>query len=126
VSGHRRRGDHGQEEEDLNPQSEFVQQNPVWSYFDPDLLLYSDILGPSAFVTTAPISAGQNISFSPTLRGAAVVGELTTDGAVEANMTGYFLDYDPQPTDPAINFEKANANQTSFPVTDDCSDVVLF
>jgi hypothetical protein len=86
--------------------------------------LYADIFGQKALAATS-LLAGQNLAFVPTAFGAAVVNDLTTDGAVEANMTSYFLNYSPQPTDPPVNFSKSNANQTVYPLTDDCTDIVL-
>jgi hypothetical protein len=48
-----------------------------------------------------------------------------SDGAVEANQTAYFLQYERQPGDPQITLVKSEAARTSWPLTRDCKTIML-
>jgi hypothetical protein len=107
----------------FDPAHLFVQQAAP-RFFDSSLALYPEVLGPFAAVPlTLPI--GQDRIFAVSAQGALVVTTTTTDGAVEATQTKYFLSYDRQPTDPPIVLVKSNAARTSWPLTQDCKTIVL-
>lgn len=103
----------------------FVQQGVTRSFFDPTLDIYADIFGPFA-LTGYSVAPGDDFKLDPSGDGAAVVGTTTTDGAQQANMTSYFLNYQPVISDPAVQFTKSNASQSVFPITDDCSLIQLY
>jgi hypothetical protein len=107
----------------FDPTNLFVQQARQ-DFFDPGLSIYPKLFGTFAAVPTT-VSKGQDLKFNVNALGALVVTTTTTDGAVEANNTGYFLLYNRQPTDPLINLVKSNASRTSFPVTEDCTTIQL-
>jgi hypothetical protein len=52
-----------------------------------------------------------------------IVPTANSNGAVEANQTSYFLTYDTGTSDPGILFSKENSSQTSWPLTEDCTDI---
>jgi hypothetical protein len=108
----------------VDPDAIFVQRGPLHSSFDTNLSLYHDLFFPSGYVGT-PVGAGQSISFSFGAFGAAIVSTLTSDGAVQANEVSYFLDYQPQLTDPPVEFRKSNPSQFTFPYTPDCTTIIL-
>jgi hypothetical protein len=108
----------------LDPSAIVIQREPVLTPFVMNDPIDEDIFGSRAFTETT-ILPGQSISLVPTGLGAGVVNTLTSNGAVEANETSYFLNYNAASTDPAVNFVKSNATQTSYPFTEDCSTVTL-
>ena len=101
-----------------------IQREPLLSPFVTIGAIDEDIFGSRAF-TQITILPGQDINLVPSGLGAGIVGTLTYDGAVQANVTSYFLNYNVAPSDPAVNFVKSNPSQTSYPVTEDCSIVTL-
>jgi hypothetical protein len=107
----------------FDPDRLFVQQTAP-RFFASSTQFYPQVLGPFA-VAPQTLGPGVNRSFSVTAQGAAVVTTSTADGAVEANQTAYFLQYDRQPTDPPITLVKSDATRTSWPFTQDCSTIVL-
>ena len=107
----------------FDPANLFVQQAAP-RFFDPSLALYPDVLGPFAAVPMF-LPIGQDRMFAVSAQGAVVVTTTTTDGAVEANQTKYFLSYNRQPTDPPIALIKSDAARTSWPLTQDCKTIVL-
>jgi hypothetical protein len=107
----------------FNPTKVFVQQASP-DFFDPTLMLYADILGPFAAGPTT-VAAGQDLKFSVSAYGAAVVSTTNSDGAIEADQTSYFLSYNRAPSDPPVLFVKSDATQTSWPLTEDCSTIIL-
>jgi hypothetical protein len=108
----------------FDPTQVFIQRGPIHNFWDPGLTLYSDIFGPFAAVDT-PVGPGVDYRFSPSALGAAITPTLTMDGAQQADMTPYGLNYNPGPTDPAIEFTKSNASQFNWPSTPSCNDIVL-
>ena len=108
----------------FNPADVYVQRGPINEYFVLGDPIYTDILQSEAAAQTT-VQPGQNISFQPSGFGAAVVSTLTADGAVQANETRYDLNYGADRSGPVMNFVKGNPNVTSFPLTDDCSSIVL-
>jgi membrane-bound inhibitor of C-type lysozyme len=107
----------------FDPDRIFVQQTGPRK-FDSSLQLYPNVLGPFA-VTTQTFAPGANSGFAVSAQGATVVTTTNADGAVEANQTAYFLQYDRQPSDPQITFVKSDAARTSWPLTRDCKTIVL-
>jgi hypothetical protein len=107
----------------FDPDRIFVQQTGPRK-FDSFLSLYANVLGPFA-VTTQTFAPGANSGFAVSAQGATVVTTTNADGAVEANQTAYFLQYDRQPSDPQITFVKSDAARTSWPLTRDCKTIVL-
>ena len=107
----------------FDPDRVFVQQTGPRK-FDSNLQLYPNVLGPFA-VTTQTLAPGVNRGFAVSAQGATIVTTTTLDGAIEANQTAYFLQYDRQPTDPQITFVKSDATRTSWPLTQDCKTIVL-
>lgn len=55
----------------------------------------------------------------------AVVETANPNGAVEANQTSYFLAYEAAPGDPAVTVVKENREQTSWPITENCTAIQL-
>ncbi len=107
----------------FDPRNLFVAQTPP-DFFDPSLLLYSDVLAPNAAVATT-VNASQRLTFSPSGLGALVVSTSTSSGADEANQTAYFLGYQAQATDPAVTLVKTDAARQSWPITPNCRDIQL-
>jgi hypothetical protein len=107
----------------FDPNRLFVQQTTA-RFLDSNLALYAQVLGPFA-ATPTTVAVGANLGFVAVAQGATVVSTGTADGAVEANKTSYFLQYDRQPTDPQITLVKSNAPITSFPLTQDCKTITL-
>lgn len=107
----------------FDPRNVFVQQ-ATQDFFDPNLALYTDVLGPFAAVATT-LAIGDDRVFAVSGQGALVVSTTTTDGSIEANQTKYFLQYNRQPTDPPVTLIKSDAARTSWPVTADCKTIVL-
>jgi hypothetical protein len=96
----------------------------IRDFFDPSLAIYHDILGPFAAVSTT-VSAGQNYGFNPSAYGALVAQTANPNGAVEANNTAYFLNYNTQSSDPPITLVKSDSNRTTWPNTEDCHTITL-
>lgn len=65
--------------------------------------------------TTAPANVGAVI---------AIVSTSAADGASEAKNISYFLSYDTPSGGQAVNFIKANPNQSSWPSTPDCTSII--
>jgi kumamolisin len=109
----------------FNPAGVFIQHDPIQNFFvsssDP---IVPDIFGPLAAVE-ATVPANGLVAFLPAGFGAGIVNTITADGAVQANETGYFLNYSGSSSVPAMNFVKSNASQTTYPFTDDCSQIDL-
>jgi hypothetical protein len=107
----------------FDPGNLFVQQASQ-HFFDSSLQLYPEVLGPFAAVPTT-LTPGQNLKFSVVAQGATAVLTTNLDGAIEANQTAYFLQYNRQPTDPPISFVKSDAAQTVWPLTQNCKAITL-
>jgi hypothetical protein len=107
----------------FDPAKLYVQQ-ATQDFIDSSLSVYADIFGPLASVPTT-LTPGQDLKFSVVGQGALVVSTTTTDGAVEANQTAYFLHYNRAPTDPQITLVKSDASRTSWPLTQDCLTITL-
>jgi hypothetical protein len=107
----------------FDPANLFVQQASQ-RFFDSTLSVYAGIFGPFAVVGNT-LTPGQNLGFSVTAQGALVVSTTNPDGSTEANQTPFFLRYNRQPTDPAINLVKSDASRTSWPNTQDCKTITL-
>jgi hypothetical protein len=112
----------------FNPAGVFIQHDPIQNFFvsssDP---IVPDIFGPLAAVEVT-VPANGLVAFLPAGFGAGIVATITSDGAVQANETGYFLNYSDNSASspiPAMNFVKSNASQTTYPLTDDCSQIDL-
>jgi len=53
----------------------------------------------------------------------AVVPTSNANGAVEANKTSYFLLYDTGSNDPGVLYAKENPSQTTWTLTENCTDI---
>lgn len=107
----------------FDPDRLYVQQ-AVAQKLDSNMQVYPQVLGPFAVVPST-IPVGTNRVFATAAQGATVVTTTNANGAVEANQTAYFLQYDRQPTDPQITLVKSDASRTSWPLTLDCKTIVL-
>jgi hypothetical protein len=108
----------------IAPTKIFVQRGPLQNFFDPSLSIYADLFGPFALIDTL-VAPGQDLRFGVGVPGGTIVDTLTQNGAQEADMTGYFLNYSPFVSDPAVDFVKSNASQFVYPLTEDCGAIVL-
>lgn len=90
--------------------------------FDPNLMIYSNVLGPFA-LQTFPITANQSVGFSTNAYGALVVSTTAADGASEADTGNYPLLYTPVSGAPGVIMEQTGGNNT--PYTPDCSSISL-
>jgi len=107
----------------FDPTLLFVHQ-ATDDFFDPSLQLYTDILGPFAAISTT-VTKGTDLKFSTNGYGATVVATVNPNGAVEANNTAYFLRYKAAASDPTIVIVKTDSSRTSWPLTLDCTTIVL-
>jgi hypothetical protein len=107
----------------FDPANLFVQQTAPQP-LDSGLSVYAQIFGPLA-IQASTLTAGQDLQFAPVAQGATVLTTSATDGAVEANQTAYFLQYNRQPSDPLIKLVKSDASRTSWPLTKDCLTIPL-
>jgi subtilase family serine protease len=105
----------------FDPSKLFVQQARQ-EFFDDNLGLYRDILKTSATKATT-INPGQN--FKTKTFGALIVATTNANGAAEAINTPYFLRYKASSSDPTINLVKSDSSRTSWPLTEDCTTIVL-
>jgi hypothetical protein len=112
----------------FSPADLFIQHDPIQNFFvsasDP---IVPDIFGPLAAMA-ATVPPNGLVAFLPAGFGAGILATITTDGAVQANENGYFLNYSDNSASsplPAINLVKSNASQTSYPLTDDCGQIDL-
>lgn len=86
----------------------------------------SPVLG---VVNAAPASStpvppnGQQTDFPPAAFGVVTVATTAGNGAVEANKTRFFLNYDAGPNDPPIFGEALDLARTVWPYTPDCADL---
>jgi hypothetical protein len=108
----------------FDPGNLYVQQAQKDFFLPLSDQIYKVILGPFSAVPTA-LSPGQNLGFSVGAFGALIVATANSNGAVEANQTPYFLQYNKQPADPQISLVKSDAFRTSWPLTEDCSTIQL-
>jgi len=107
----------------FDPTLLFVHQ-ATDDFFDPSLQLYTDILGPFAAIATT-VTKGTDLKFSTNAYGATVVATVNSNGAIEANNTAYFLRYKAAASDPTIIMVKTDSSRTSWPLTEDCTTIVL-
>jgi hypothetical protein len=107
----------------FDPNNLFVQQASQ-DFLDSSLSVYAGIFGPLA-VFASTLTPGQDLKFVPVAQGATVVTTTNPDGAVEANQTAYFLQYNRQATDPQITLVKSDGSRTSWPLTKDCTTITL-
>jgi hypothetical protein len=105
----------------FDPSRLFIQQGAAQEFPDPGL----DAFLLNFAAAPATITPGQDLQFQASAVLAPIVSTSTTDGAVEADQTAYLLNYAPRPGDPPVVLVKTNASQTSFPMTDQCSDIQL-
>lgn len=104
----------------FDPARLYISKSPA-QFVDTNLQLAKDL----GVFSTVPITVpkGQFVGINGYSVVVAVTGAV--DGAVEANMTNYFLNYDTQPSGPGVILVKSNSSQTSFPLTRDCLAVTL-
>lgn len=105
----------------FDPANLFVQQSSGEDHFNSSLDIYPELFGSSAAVPQT-VTAGMDFAYQFGAFGAAVVSTTNPDGAAEANTKVYTLGYFQAVTDPQVVVNN-DGLQTSFPDTEDCSDM---
>ncbi len=106
----------------FDPGNFYVQQTSPSALDSP--VDMSAIFGPFA-ATTATIDAGQDYQLSTGEYEGIIVQTLASNGATEADGRNYPLSYKRGSSDPPVSVVDENPGRTSWPLTEDCSTVVL-